>query len=126
MRKPYYLFNPGRLERQDNTLKFTPRDEEGREGQPRFLPIEGVDALYVFGALDANSALYNFLGKAQISVHFFDWYEHYTGSFMPKDYLLAGWNTCARPSPSPECSIGCIRSPSSGQPRSSLPLIGTA
>ncbi|HMX39908.1 MAG TPA: type I-B CRISPR-associated endonuclease Cas1b [Saprospiraceae bacterium] len=90
MRKPYYLFNPGRLERQDNTLKFTPRDEEGREGQPRFLPIEGVDALYVFGALDANSALYNFLGKAQISVHFFDWYEHYTGSFMPKDYLLAG------------------------------------
>lgn len=90
MKKPYYLFNPGRLERQDNTLKFTPRDEEGNEGQPRFLPVETVDSLYVFGALDANSALYNFLGKAQVSVHFFDWYEHYTGSFMPKEYLLAG------------------------------------
>jgi len=90
MKKPYYLFNPGRLERQDNTLKFTPRDEEGNEGQPRFLPVETVDSLYVFGALDANSALYNFLGKEQVSVHFFDWYEHYTGSFMPKEYLLAG------------------------------------
>jgi len=90
MKKPYYLFNPGRLERQDNTLKFTPRDEAGKEGQPRFLPVETVDSLYVFGALDANAALYNFLGKAQVSVHFFDWYEHYTGSFMPKEYLLAG------------------------------------
>lgn len=90
MKKPYYLFNPGRLERQDNTLKFTPFDEAGQAGPPRFLPVETVDTLYVFGALDANSALYNFLGKAQVSVHFFDWYEHYTGSFMPKEYLLAG------------------------------------
>lgn len=90
MKKPYYLFNPGRLERQDNSLKFTPKDEQGNEGQPRYLPIETVDSLFVFGALDANSALYNFLGKSQVSVHFFDWYEHYTGSFMPKDYLLAG------------------------------------
>lgn len=90
MKKTYYLFNPGRLSRKDNTLKFTPVDEEGREGQPKFIPIEGVSDLFVFGSLDANSALYNFLGKEQVSVHFFDYYEHYTGSFYPKDYLLAG------------------------------------
>lgn len=90
MKKSYYLFNPGRMSRKDNTLKFTPIDESGTEGTPRFIPVEGVDNLYTIGALDANSALYNFLGKEQISVHFFDHYEHYTGSFMPKDYLLSG------------------------------------
>lgn len=90
MKKSYYLFNPGRMSRKDNTLKFTPVDENDIEGQPKYIPVEGVSDLYCFGALDANSALYNFLGKEQIAVHFFDYYEHYTGSFMPKEYLLAG------------------------------------
>src|SRR5690606_33621238 len=90
MKKTYYLFNPGRMSRKDNTLKFIPVDENGVEGKPKYIPVEGVSDLYCFGALDANSALYNFLGKNQIAVHFFDYYEHYTGSFMPKEYLLAG------------------------------------
>lgn len=90
MKKTYYLFNPGRMSRKDNTLKFTPVDEHGKEGPPKYIPVQGVSDLYCFGALDANSALYNFLGKNQIAVHFFDYYEHYTGSFMPKEYLLAG------------------------------------
>jgi len=90
MKKSYYLFNPGRMSRKDNTLKFTIVDEDGKEGATKYIPVESVDNLYTFGALDANSALYNFLGKEQISVHFFDYYEHYTGSFMPKEYLLSG------------------------------------
>ena len=90
MKKSYYLFNPGRLSRKDNTLKFTPVDEDGREGAPKYIPVEGVDNLFAFGSLDANSALMNFLGKHQVSIHFFDYYEHYTGSFQPKDYLQAG------------------------------------
>ncbi len=90
MKKSYYLFNPGRLSRKDNTLKFTPVDKKGKEGKPKYIPVEGVKNLYCFGSLDANSAMYNFLGKHHIPVHFFDYYEHYTGSFMPKDYLLSG------------------------------------
>lgn len=90
MKQTYYLFNPGRLSRKDNTLKFVPFDEEGNEGPPRYLPVENVEEFYTFGSLDANSSLYNFLGRHGISVHYFDYYENYTGSFMPRDGLLSG------------------------------------
>ncbi len=78
------------MSRKDNTLKFVPVDENGVEGVSKYIPVEGVSDLFCFGSLDTNSAVYNFLGKAGIAVHFFDYYEHYTGSFMPKEYLLAG------------------------------------
>ncbi len=90
MKKTYYLFNPGRLQRKDNTLKFCPYDDEGNELPSKYLPVEAVEDFYCFGALEANSALFNFLGKQGIALHFFDYYENYTGSFMPRDQLISG------------------------------------
>lgn len=67
MKRSFYLFNPGIMERRDNTLKFTPvsvnEDNEEVRQQPRYIPIEDVAELYAFGSLQANSALFNFLGR---------------------------------------------------------------
>ena len=94
MKKTYYIFNPGELERKDNTLKFTPYGltDTGEEvpGQPRYLPVEDIGEFYIFGSLRASSSLFNFLGQNDITMHFFDYYENYTGSFMPRDSLLSG------------------------------------
>ena len=94
MKKTFYLFNPGQMERKDNTLKFTPSviDENGTEhaGQPRYLPVEDINEFYCFGSLRGTSSLFNFLGQKDICMHFFDYYENYTGSFMPRDSLLSG------------------------------------
>ncbi len=90
MKKSYYLFNPGRVERKDNTICIKTKGENENDVISRYIPITDIESIYVFGSIDANSALFNFLGQNQISVHFFDYYEHYTGSFQPKEYLLAG------------------------------------
>ena len=63
MKRSFYLFNPGRMSRKDNTLCFVATDEAGKEQAAKYIPIEQVSELFAFGALDANSALYNYLGQ---------------------------------------------------------------
>ena len=51
MKRSYYLFNPGKMSRKDNTLKFVATTEQGLIQPAKFLPVEGIDNLYIFGCL---------------------------------------------------------------------------
>lgn len=91
MNKTYYLFHASELERSQNTIKVTLlADDIGEKERVRYLPVEQVEDIFVMNALRMNSALLDFLGKNGIAVHFFDYYENYTGSFFPKIQLLSG------------------------------------
>lgn len=90
IQRDFYIFNPVEIQRRDNTLKIVPLLEDGTFDKAKYIPVETIGNLYVFGAMNLNTALINFLGKSGVALHFFDYYEHYTGSLMPKEYLLAG------------------------------------
>ncbi|MGI5912845.1 MAG: CRISPR-associated endonuclease Cas1, partial [Syntrophomonadaceae bacterium] len=84
MGRTYYLFSPGRFRRKDNTLAFETASER------RIIPIEDVDHIYCFSELDLNSKLLDLLGQNQICLHFFNYFGHYSGSFIPRETQLSG------------------------------------
>lgn len=86
MPRSYYLFRSGRLRRQQNTLYLESEGEEER----RPIPIEDVRDIYLFGEVDLNTKLLNFLGQHGVVVHCFNYYGFYTGSFYPREGNLSG------------------------------------
>lgn len=100
-----YLTKAGRLRRKDNTLSFEMMnlpeekllaDEESEEleymnpDQKHALPIETIDAIYVFGEMTFNSKLVNFLGQKKIPVHFFNYFGNHCNSLLPHAEQLSG------------------------------------
>jgi CRISPR-associated protein Cas1 len=57
----------------------------------RVIPIEDVDALWVFREMDLNARVLNFLAQRKVPVHFFNYYGFYSGTFYPREYLNAGY-----------------------------------
>ncbi|MFN7947721.1 MAG: type I-B CRISPR-associated endonuclease Cas1b [Blastocatellia bacterium] len=64
-----------------------------RVSERRVIPVEDVDALWVFRELDLNARVLVFLGQKKIPAHFFNYYGFYAGSFYPREYLQAGYLT---------------------------------
>ena len=60
-------------------------------GERRVIPVEDVDALWVFGELDLNARVLVFLAQHKVPVHFFNYYGFYAGTFYPREYLHAGY-----------------------------------
>ena len=132
MKRPYYIFSSGRLQRHQNTLYLRPfsDDDDGSnlaelehaaahggcvledlddvldefewdEGpyQPRPtlakkpIPVQDVEAIYLFGEADFNSKFFNFLGRSRVPMHLFNYYGFYTGSYWPRQEVVSGFST---------------------------------
>ncbi|HWP93514.1 MAG TPA: type I-B CRISPR-associated endonuclease Cas1b [Thermodesulfobacteriota bacterium] len=98
MEKPFYIFSNGRIRRKDNTVFFEYGDsndesQEEKESKPanrRAVPVETIDSIYLFGEVDLNNKVINFLGQNHIPIHFFNYYGYYTGTFYPREYAVSG------------------------------------
>jgi len=114
----YYIFNPGRLSRKDNTIFFRRYNqmandniladfEDAVEDEPEFIeldpdvryeesdekrviPVADVEAIYVFGEADFNRKFFNFCGSREIPVHIFNYFGFYSGTFYPREFLNSG------------------------------------
>lgn len=85
MKQNYYIFNNGRLRRQENTIFF-----EKEDGTRNVIPIENTEAVYAFGEIDFNTKLFNYLAQKGIPVHVFNYYGFYSGSYYPRETLNSG------------------------------------
>jgi len=90
MKRPYYILNDGRLSRKENTIFFDKVETESGPAARKPIPVETVEALYCFGQNDYNSNFFNFLSENGIVLHQFNYYGYYTGSFYPREKLVAG------------------------------------
>ena len=85
MKKSLYIYQNGELKRKDNTLRFI-----NEEGEKRDIPINSISEIYFFGENTINSKLITFLSKHDIIVHFFNYYDFYTASLVPKRTKISG------------------------------------
>lgn len=85
MKKNIFIFSSGELKRMKNTLCFI------GEGRKRFIPISDVYALYVFGELSFNKKFLEFLSSNEVTLHIFNYYGYYVGSFYPRTHHNSGY-----------------------------------
>ena len=85
MEQSFYVYNNGDLKRKDNTLQFT-----SYEGKKRDIPIERIDNIYIMSEMTFNTSFINYISQYGIAMHFFNYYNFYTGSYYPKEKLIAG------------------------------------
>lgn len=120
MKRHYYIFSNGKLIRRQNTLYFeestdkefhdeteespdtdmlevedtqaeeSEESQEPRQVQRKPIPVEDIESLYCFSELKFNTKFLNFIAKNQITLHLFNYYGYYSGSFYPREPFVSG------------------------------------
>lgn len=79
-----YITSMGELSRKDNSLCFR------KNGKNVYIPVENTKEIYCLNEVSINSKLLDFLAANNIVVHFFNYYEGYSGSFYPRNQYNSG------------------------------------
>ncbi len=85
-----YIFSMGELKRKDNSIAF--KNKKGNF----YIPIEDTKELYCMNEVNINTKFLDFISKAGIVMHFFNYNEGYSGSFYPKEHYISGNLTLAQ------------------------------
>ena len=85
MKETIYVFSNGELKRQANTLYF-----EGEKGR-KYIPVENVSGLMIFGEVTINKKLMEFVSRNEILLHFFNYYGYYVGTYYPREHYNSGF-----------------------------------
>ena len=85
-----YIFSMGELKRKDNSIDFY--NSKGHN----YIPIEDLKELYCLAEVSLNTKFLDFIAKAGITIHFFNYHQNYSGSFYPKEQLVSGNLTIAQ------------------------------
>src|SRR5690554_4500058 len=86
MKKSIYIFNDGDLRRKDNTFFF-----ENKEGKKNYLPIENISDIFIFGEVTVSKKFMELMSQKEITLHFFNYYGYYAGSFYPREHYNSGY-----------------------------------
>lgn len=80
----YYISTMGSLYRDKNSIVFENSVKKNK------IPINTIRSLYLLNEVSLNSKLLNILNDYNITVHFFDYYGKYKGTFYPKNSNRSG------------------------------------
>ncbi len=86
MGETFYIVNSGDLKRKDNNIIIT-----GENGESKNLKVEVVDEIYIFGEVNMNTKVLNFLAQNGIILHIFNYYGFYSGSYYPRETNVSGF-----------------------------------
>jgi len=84
MKKPIYIFNSGKIKRKDNSLYFI------QEKEKKNIPINTILEIHIFGEVELNKRVLEFLTQKKIPIYFYNRYGYYLGSYYPREYLNSG------------------------------------
>lgn len=85
MKRPVYVFSSGELRRDGNTLVLI------KDNEKRFVPITAVSDIYIFGECTINKRVLEFLSSNEITIHFFNHFGYYVGSYYPRSHHNSGY-----------------------------------